>query len=633
MLKRDFFPFEQIRKGQKELFSDSQGVLSKAKHLIAHAPTGIGKTVAVLAPALSFSKKSGKTVFFLTPKHTQHVIVVDTLKRIQRKFEISFSVVDFIGKQWMCLHKVQDLDSWEFHEFCRKQKKDEVCHFYNNVRIKGKLTQAMKDVVSEVRGSPLHNEKILLECSEKKLCPYEVCIEAAKKADVIIGDYFHLFQPTIREAFLHRLDKKLEDVILICDEAHNLPERIRSIMSVNLTEYSLKQAVREAKVLGYENLAEDLINVSKLLRFNGKKLLPGQEKTIQAEEFIDAVEEKTGQRYQEFSDSIDDLGEEVLSIPNRYRSYAKSVGTFFSSWAGVDLGYVRILKRDEHFTLSYKCLDPSLVTKELFEQVHSSILMSGTLHPLDMYADVLGIPENRTLLRTYESPFPKENKLVLLVPGLTTKFTKRSDYMYKKYCVVIAKILSSVPGNCAVFFPSYFLLDTIYSLLSDSLPLLKKEPLIERQGMGKSERRKLHQRLIGLEQSGGGVLFAVQAGSLSEGVDYADNLLDAVVIVGLPLERPDLVTQSLIEYYDFKFERGWDYGYIYPAMNRALQAAGRGIRSETDKGAIILLDERFAWKNYSKCFPADFEYTLTEQPEKYLKRFFSNSMDSASIQK
>lgn len=117
-------------------------------------------------------------------------------------------------------------------------------------------------------------------------------------------------------------------------------------------------------------------------------------------------------------------------------------------------------------------------------------------------------------------------------------------------------------------------------------------------------------------------MMAVQAGSFSEGLDYADNLLDAVIIVGLPLERPNLETQALIDYYDFKFERGWDFGYIYPAMNRALQAAGRCIRSETDRGAVILLDERFMWGNYRKCFPSDFEFNVTELPEKYLRRFF-----------
>jgi DNA excision repair protein ERCC-2 len=145
--------------------------------------------------------------------------------------------------------------------------------------------------------------------------------------------------------------------------------------------------------------------------------------------------------------------------------------------------------------------------------------------------------------------------------------------------------------------------------------------LAERQDMKKDDRAQLHNQLMNSKK--GTFLLGVQAGSMSEGVDYANNILSAVVVVGLPLEIPNLETKSLIEYYDFKYERGWDYGYIYPAMNRALQAAGRCIRSESDKGAIVLMDERFKWHNYSKCFPSDFEFTVSEIPEKYIKRFFA----------
>jgi DNA excision repair protein ERCC-2 len=151
---------------------------------------------------------------------------------------------------------------------------------------------------------------------------------------------------------------------------------------------------------------------------------------------------------------------------------------------------------------------------------------------------------------------------------------------------------------------------------------LSKRVLIERQEMTAQDRRKLHSQLSGARGNGGGVLMGVMAGSLSEGVDYPESLLDAVIVVGLPLEKPDLTTNSLIEYYDFKFGRGWDYGYIYPAVNRALQAAGRCIRSETDRGAIILLDERFRWKNYAKVLP-EADYIVTEEPVKYLRKFFS----------
>jgi DNA excision repair protein ERCC-2 len=244
--------------------------------------------------------------------------------------------------------------------------------------------------------------------------------------------------------------------------------------------------------------------------------------------------------------------------------------------------------------------------------------MSGTLTPLHMYSNILGLQQERIMERAYKSPFPPENRLSILVPGLTTKYAARTEYMYQKYAKTISSLIGLVPGNVAAFFPSYGMLGDIAHRLRTS-----KEKILERQEMDKEERIRLISRLGKVRRAGGGVLLAVQAGSFSEGLDYADNLLDAVIIVGLPLERPNLENQALIDYYDFKFERGWDFGYIFPAMNRALQAAGRCIRSETDRGAIILLDERFKWGNYRKCFPSDFEFIVSETPEKYLTRFFA----------
>jgi DNA excision repair protein ERCC-2 len=187
--------------------------------------------------------------------------------------------------------------------------------------------------------------------------------------------------------------------------------------------------------------------------------------------------------------------------------------------------------------------------------------------------------------------------------------------MYRKYAKTLGELLRAVPGNAAVFYPAYHVMDEIIK----ELPHAGRDVLVERKEMGKHERKVLYDRLAG---GSGKVLMGVQAGSFSEGVDYPEGMLSAVFVVGLPLERPNLETQALIDYYDFRFERGWDFGYIYPAVNRALQAAGRCIRSETDRGAIILMDERFRWANYAKCFPQDYDFIVTETPEKYIKKFF-----------
>jgi DNA excision repair protein ERCC-2 len=612
-----YFPYATVRSGQSEFMADCEDVLKRGGSLVAHAPTGIGKTAAVLSAALEHAIQNQKTIFFLTPKHTQHKIVVDTVRRIAERHNARICLVDFVGKQWMCPHRVHDLTSREFNEFCRAQKKDELCEYHNNTR-KNKTTKKAQEAVDRIVGKPMHNEEVLSLCSLGKLCPYEVLLEAGRKADVIVCDYFHLFSPPVRRAFLAKLEKTVEDSILVVDEAHNLPDRIRGIMSHKFGTFVLERASKEASTLNFKQLSEDLKDVSRSLKKLARKIGSHQERYVEKSELVDEVKAVSGMAYKEFTSDLDSLGVEVLKIPGRYRSYASNVARFLAEWDGADLGYTRIMDKDEHdVTIYRKCLDPGISCAEVFRAAYSSILMSGTLTPLSMYSSILGLDPEKTLERAYKSPFPGENRLCLLVPGLTTKYAERTEYMYGKYGSTISSMLSLIPGNVAVFYPSYQLLADIGHRVKTT-----KERIFERQEMGKEERLKLFNRLSQLQKDGGGVLMAVQAGSFSEGLDYADNLLDAVIIVGLPLERPNLETQALIDYYDFKFERGWDFGYIYPAMNRALQAAGRCIRSETDRGAVILLDERFMWGNYRKCFPSDFEFNVTELPEKYLRRFF-----------
>ncbi|MBN2251921.1 MAG: ATP-dependent DNA helicase [Candidatus Altiarchaeota archaeon] len=618
----DIFPFARVRAGQKEFLGDVSSALVDGRHLVAHAPTGIGKTVAVAAPSLSHALERGKTVYFLAPKHTQHTIVVDTLKKIRERKGASFVAVDIIGKQWTCPHKTEDLDNREFNEFCRTLKKDERCEYYNNVH-KKKLSKDAKEAVGRIKDAPMHAGEVRDMCGGLGLCPYEVSIEAGKGANFVICDFFHVFSPKVRGAFLSKLNKTLEDAILIVDEAHNLPDRIRSILSLNLSGYTLKRAAKEAAFLDYGILAESFGGLSRVLKGFGRGVKPYGEVFVVKEEFIAKVAQETGMGCRELADMSADLAQDILSIPGRHRSHAKTVSSFLSNWVEADKGYARIYAKEKNPRLSLKCLDPSVSSKEIFKDCHSAIMMSGTLLPVKMYSGVLGLESARTVEREYRSPFPKQNRLSLIVPGVTTKYSERSGYMYRKYAKIAAEILREVPGNAAVFFPSYQILESVGKELGEcGLP---KDLFFERQDMDKDDRKQLYKSLADSVTGKGAVLLGVQAGSLSEGVDYANNLLDCVIIIGLPLETPKLETRALIEYYDFVFERGWDYGYIYPAMNRVLQAAGRCIRSGTDRGAIVLMDERFRWKNYSKCFPLDADYVVSETPGKYVKRFFSQA--------
>jgi DNA excision repair protein ERCC-2 len=229
--------------------------------------------------------------------------------------------------------------------------------------------------------------------------------------------------------------------------------------------------------------------------------------------------------------------------------------------------------------------------------------------------DVLGVTGDE---KSYPSPFPSENKLSLVVPSVSTKYKFRSPEMYKKIALICVEVINSVPGNCALFFPSYELRDLVYKEFSGCM----KKVFLERSNLTKEEKAQLLEDFKSNKDSGAALL-AVAAANFSEGIDLPGDFLKCVVVVGLPLARPDLLTKQLIRYYEEKFGRGWDYGYIFPAINKVLQAAGRCIRSEDDKGAILFLDVRFTWPNYIKCLEGWDAEVLDDFGGK-LKNFFLN---------
>lgn len=615
------FPFEKVREKQRDFINDVENAVKNKKHLIAHAPTGLGKTVATLAPIVKYAIENKKSIFFLTPKHTQHQIAIDTLKMIKKKSSDSFISTDIIGKKWLCsVAGVEDLTTSEFTEYCKAVVKDERCRYYNNTRTKSHtLTKDGLQKLDEFKAlQPMHAEEAKSHCGE--LCTYEVLMELAKKSSVIIADYFHIFSP-VRTNTLIRTGKQMEDCIIVVDEAHNLPERVRDIMSSNLTSFTINKAKKEAKNFGFTDAVSMLSDLADIVN----DIKPEeQEKLVSKSFLVDKIENKIDtieKVIEELSSSSDQIKEE------KKKSFVWSVAKFLQSWIGEDIGHTRILRNNvsisgkNYVSLIYRCLDPSVYTKDIVKEAHSIILMSGTLYPMEMYRDILGFEKERTETKMYESPFPKANRLNVIVTDTTTKYSKRNEDTYKKISDHIINCANSIPGNVAVFFPSYYFRDNICKIVEGKI---KKQILYEDQQANKSEKRDLYNKFVAAHEKGA-VLMGVQAGSFSEGIDLPGNLLNGVIIVGIPLDKPNIETKSLIDYYDNKYGRGWDYGYIYPAMIRSIQAAGRCIRTENDRGVCIFIDERFSWANYNKVFPVDFAVIKSNKPEEEIKRFFSCS--------
>lgn len=603
------FPHETQREQQAELIKEITSALQNKQNLIIHAPTGSGKTAASLAPALTYAQYKPLTIFFLTSKHTQHKIAIETLQKIKQKFNLDIKVVDLIGKKHMCLQSgIEELRSSEFADYCKDQVEKELCEFYENTKIKFNL-KLFLDKLKDI----LHVEEFKELCQKDKFCPFEVSCLHAKKAKVIICDYNHLLNPSIRETLLAKTKKDLANSIIIIDEAHNLPERTREILTSQLSIYTIKQSLKEVP----QSLKQYIEHLQSILeKFAQNIPIQEHESLILKENFIKEIEKEIN--YDDLIDSLTKASEIIME--EKKKCFTKNIAKFLEAWKGPNESFARILTKDfdkkgkVSISLNYRCLDPSLILKPLSESCHSLILMSGTLSPAEMYRDLFSIDAK---CLEYQNPFPANNKLSLIVPGITTKFTQRNDAMYSKIAEHCSEIVNNVPGNSIIFFPSYQLRDEINNFLK-----IDKTILMEQKEFTKEEKFQTLEKFETYKKSGC-VLLAVSSGNFGESVDLLGDLLKCVVIVGLPLPKPDLEIKELMRYYDFKFNKGWDYGYILPSIIKSFQNAGRCIRSSEDRGVIVFLDERYSWPSYYKVFPKGENIKITKEPVKYIKEFFS----------
>ncbi|MEM2139188.1 MAG: ATP-dependent DNA helicase [Candidatus Woesearchaeota archaeon] len=621
--KRLLFPYKNIREEQNKLMLNVENALLYKKNLIIHAPTGLGKTVATLAPSLSYAFKKNLTILFLTSRHTQHKIAIDTLKLIKEKFNLDFSVSSIIGKKWLCLISGSDkMYSSDFINFCKKLREEKKCPFYLNTR-KGQSQFTMKasSVIANLSKNPLTTEEVIGYSKIEMMCPYEISLGIAKNAKVIIADYYYLFSPDVSDNFLEKISKEKEKFIVIVDEAHNLPYRLKDLASEYLSSITIKRAIKEAKRFGYETTIEILNDIMSALNnltesFDLNKKKEHEEK-ITKEAFLKYFSGKY-----DYVQMIDDLLYVADSIRElQKQSYIGSIARFLKIWLGQDDGFVRIisikeLDNNETYTqLSYRCLDPSVVSSSIINNTYSTILMSGTLLPTSMYKELLGLENCQELV--FKDQFPKKNRLNLIIPKTTTKYEARSQEQFNNIAKTLNELFDIIKGNIAVFFPSYFILNQVFTFLNKNKIFLKEKP-----NLNKIEKQEMIDEFKSYKEQGS-ILLAVASGSFGEGIDLPGDFLKAVIIVGLPLNQPDLETKSLIEYFDKKFKKGWDYGYLFPAFNKTLQNAGRCIRTETDKGIIIFLDERYAWQNYKRCFPDDWEIIISNNYKEQIKNFFN----------
>ncbi|MGC8682145.1 MAG: ATP-dependent DNA helicase [Candidatus Acidifodinimicrobium sp.] len=569
------FPFKEMRPGQKEIISQVIETVDSGSKLMINASTGLGKTVAVMLGALEASKKAGKRILVLTSKHTHQKIFYDTIKSINLASNTNVKFVGVNGKQSMCLLD-NDVDSSIFSEFCRVVREQGACRFYSNTYSKDR---SLKPSALNALQFDVSNPSDCIENSRTfEVCPYEISMVYGKSADVVIANYSHAFNEDISNSFFSKLNISPKDTTLIIDEAHNLHSKIQDINSTSISLRTLERAHEEIAKYGSAELAKKVKSIIESI------------KNVKGEEAVDFSDLFSA----EDIDAIDEIieaGESRSSIPPSF-TLKRVVQLLLSS----DESYLQYASREnDRVRLNIYSLDPSGRASEVISKFGSSILMSGTFKPMDVFADLLGVQDARKL--DISDTFVDKNRLIINDTSVTSKFSHR-DEQISTIAGNIRKLLSGVNGSSIIFFPSYDFMNKVAPLLGDL-----KSVVMEKQKMTREEKESILHRL----KNKSSVLLSVIGGNFSESIGIENNSVKLIVVVGVPFEPPSVRLKALQNYYQAKFGRGFEYAQVLPSMIKAMQAAGRGIRSEKDRCTIILMDYRFSM--FRKYLPSSTKFS------------------------
>lgn len=605
----EIFPYPEIRPVQVDAISTIRGAVDAGKHAVLEGSTGMGKTISALCGVLTSPEAEKRRIIYCSRTHKQLDRVIEELRALRGKLPISG--ISLRGRREVCVNPIVrrfTTSAADAAHACGSLRKLGRCEFFENI---GEKEDRAAELQQAIATRPMLAEELIDLCKDDGFCPYEVAKEALADVKVVAASYTYLFDPGIRPLFLRNLHADLSDLIVVLDEAHNLPDIAIELASDSITDFLITIAMREAKEFEDElayKITEGLLG---LVGGLAKERLSGteEEEILRAEEFVKATEvllkkAKVKAKFSNLVGALKKTGEEYLMDKLKQgkapRSAIHKLGTFLEAW-GATCGqreYMHLVsktigKRGQPvIKLEVQALDPRLVTKPVLEGAYATMSMSGTLAPLEAYRDIVGLPDD-SVMGHYPSPFAAENVLAVAVKGVTTKEQFRGREMYEKLVERIAEVVKATPMNVGVFTASYGVLE---GLLGAGLAERVKKPLFaEEREMSSSKNDKLIGDFKSRADKGGAVLLGVQGGRNSEGGDFPGNQMNAVVVVGIPYGRPTKRTKTLIDYYESQFPgKGKFYGYYLPAHRRMCQAAGRAHRLLTDKAAVVFMDWRVA---------------------------------------
>ncbi len=602
------FPFE-YRQGQKKLVEDVYRTILRRKNLFLQAPTGVGKTISTIFPAVkAVGEGLGDRIFYLTAKTITASVARETFSTLM-DYGYRAKIIQITAKEKMCL--------------CDEME----CNPINCPYAKGHYDRVNDAVYELLQEKDMFMREDLLDHARKhQVCPFEMSLDVATWCDDIVCDYNYVFDPNV---YLKRFFQEgiKGDYIFLVDESHNLVERSREMYSAALYK-------------------EDFLMVKKILKPHSKwleKLLDKCNKKLleykrECENYV--VYENVGSlifSLMRLASELDEFLQKPMDFPGRkdVLDFYFEVRNFLNIYDLVDEHYVIYTEHcdDGRFMLKLFCVDPSLNLQKCLDKGNSTIFFSATLLPINYYKSLLSTKEDNYAVYA-KSTFEQSQRLLLFGRDVSTKYTRRNDAEYEKFVSYIINTVEGRAGNYMVFFPSYKMMNDVYDKFQQRLEERKAvcqketgcesadeaegnashtysntyniETIIQRSGMNEREREEF---LEAFEENCDKTLvaFCVMGGIFGEGIDLKNDKLIGAIVVGTGLPQISNEREILKNYYDERTGNGFDYAFRYPGINKVLQAAGRVIRTAEDRGVILLLDERFMQHDYDYLYPREWD--------------------------
>ncbi len=603
-IKKVEFPFS-YREGQKELVSSVYRTILRKKKLFIQAPTGVGKTISSVFPAVkAVGEGLGEKIFYLTAKTITRTVAWQAFETLREQC-LRMKVIVLTAKEKIC--------------FCEETNcNPDACPY-----AKGHYDMVNDAVYELITASDELNREILEEQARKwKVCPHEMSLDVSEWADAVICDYNYVFDPNAHLRRFFGEGNKGEYLFLI-DEAHNLVERGRKMYSADIYK-------------------EDFLKIKKLVKLRDKKLAGRLEECnrqllalkrecegCQVLNSVSHVYMKLMSLMTELERFLEECRDE--EIHKETLDLYFTVRMFLDIHDRLDENYMIYSELEDtgRFKLCLFCVNPANCLKEFLDKGNSTVFFSATLLPIHYYRKLLSTSKEDYAIYA-ESPFDPKNRRLLLGMDVSTKYTRRCGEMYRRYARYLIRVAQAKAGNYMAFFPSYQFMEEVYE---EFLGILREgEAGDEIEYVMQSRHMTEEAREIFLEnfeetRRNSLIGFCVMGGIFSEGIDLVQDRLIGAVIVGTGLPQVCRERELLKSYFDALGYRGFDYAYLYPGMNKVLQSAGRVIRTDEDRGVILLLDERFGDGRYQETFPREWrEYgvcsvdTVAGQMEEFWKK-------------